>query len=75
MSVVPPVNIVVLPLDILIANLKELYALLLCEAEVSEPNLTNYMSLISGPSTTRDIESIPVTGAHGPREVHIFVVV
>lgn len=74
-SVVPPVNIVVLPLDVLIADLKELYALLLCEAEVSEPNLTNYMSLISGPSTTRDIESIPVTGAHGPREVHILVVI
>ena len=75
MSVVPPVNIVVLPLDFLIADLKELYALLLCEAGVSEPNLTNYMSLISGPSTTRDIESIPVTGAHGPREVHILVVI
>ena len=75
MSVVPPVNIVVLPLNVLIANLKELYALLLCEAEVSGPYLTNYVSLISGPSTTRDIESIPVTGAHGPREVHILVVV
>ena len=75
MSVVPPVNIVVLPLDILIANLEELYALLLYEAEVCGPNLTNYMSLTSGPSTTRDIESIPVTGAHGPREVHILVVV
>lgn len=75
MSVVPPVNIAVLPLDILIANLKELYALLLCESEVSDPNLTNYMGLISGPSTTRDIESIPVTGAHGPREVHILVVI
>ena len=75
MSIVPPVNIVVLPLDVLIVNLKELYVLLLCEAEVCGPNLTNYMSLISGPSTTRDIESIPVTGAHGPREVHILVVV
>ena len=75
MSVVPPVNIVVLSLDVLIANLKELYALLICEAEVSDPKLTNYMSLISGPSTTRDIESIPVTGAHGPREVHILVVI
>jgi L-lactate dehydrogenase complex protein LldG len=75
MSVVPPVNIVVLPLDVLIANLKELYALLLCEAEVSNPFLTNYMSFISGPSTTRDIESLAVTGVHGPREVHILVVI
>jgi L-lactate dehydrogenase complex protein LldG len=74
-SVVPPVNIVVLPIDVLIADLKELYALLLCEAGASEPNLTNYISLISGPSTTRDIESIPVTGAHGPREVHVLVVI
>jgi L-lactate dehydrogenase complex protein LldG len=75
MSVVPPVNIVVLPLDVLIADLKELYALLLCEAEASGPDLTNYMSLISGPSTTRDIEIGPVTGAHGPREVHVLVVI
>ena len=74
MSIVPPVNIVVLPLDVLIADLKELYALLICETEVSKPSLTNYMSLISGPSTTRDIESIAVAGAHGPREVHIVVV-
>ena len=75
MSIVPPVNIVVLPLDTLIASLEELYALLVGEAAVSAPVLTNYMSLISGPSTTRDIESIPVAGAHGPREVHIVVVV
>lgn len=75
MSVAPPVNIVAIALDVLITDLKELYALLLCEAEASDPNLTNYMSLISGPSTTRDIESIPVTGAHGPREVHILVVI
>ena len=74
MSIVPPVNIVVLPLDVLIADLRELYALLICETGVSRPSLTNYMSLISGPSTTRDIESIPVAGAHGPREVHIVVV-
>ena len=62
-------------LDLLIANLKELYAHLICETGVSDPKLTNCMSLISGPSTTRDIESLPVNGAHGSREGHILAVI
>ncbi|MFZ0241207.1 MAG: LUD domain-containing protein, partial [Desulfobacterales bacterium] len=75
MAVVPPVTIAVVLLDHLVADLRELFALLQCENPASAPRLTNYMSLISGPSTTRDIEGIPVTGAHGPREVTILVVV
>ncbi|MFZ0612289.1 MAG: LUD domain-containing protein, partial [Desulfobacterales bacterium] len=74
-AVVPPVTVAVVPLDHLVADLKELYALLRCETPASVPRLTNYMSLISGPSTTRDIESIPVTGAHGPRAVTVLVLV
>ncbi len=74
-AVVPPVTIAAVPLDRLIADLEELYALLYGENPASAPRLTNYMSLISGPSTTRDIESIPVTGAHGPRQVTVLVVV
>lgn len=73
-AVLPPVTIAVVPLEHLVADLKELYALLRCENSAVGPRLTNYMSLISGPSTTRDIESIPVTGAHGPREVRVLVV-
>jgi L-lactate dehydrogenase complex protein LldG len=72
-SILPPVNICVLGLDALIADLGELYALLGRGGAASGRDLTNYMSLISGPSATRDIESLPVTGAHGPREVHILV--
>ena len=32
------------------------------------------MSFISGPSKTGDIEAIMVHGAHGPKEVHLYVV-
>ena len=74
MSILPPVTIAVFSIDILIADLKELFAILLCDIEASGQNGMNYISLTSGPSTTRDIESIPVSGAHGPREVHLLVV-
>jgi L-lactate dehydrogenase complex protein LldG len=32
------------------------------------------MTFISGPSKTADIEATMVHGAHGPREVYIYVI-
>jgi L-lactate dehydrogenase complex protein LldG len=32
------------------------------------------MTFISGPSKTADVEATMVHGAHGPREVYIYVV-
>jgi L-lactate dehydrogenase complex protein LldG len=64
----------VIGIDQIIANLKELIALLKWDDEYQTEGLTNCMTFISGPSTTRDIESIAVSGAHGPKAVHIVVV-
>jgi L-lactate dehydrogenase complex protein LldG len=36
--------------------------------------LTNCLTLISGPSKTADIELTMVHGAHGPREVYLYVI-
>ena len=36
-------------------------------------NLPSQISLITGPSRTADIEKTLVMGAHGPRELHVFI--
>ncbi len=68
-SLVPSVHIAVLPLDRLVAELSEIYAHL----EALDP-MPAAVTFISGPSKTADIEAQLVHGAHGPREMHLFVV-
>ena len=35
--------------------------------------LTSYVSFITGPSSTTDIEKEHIVGVHGPEEVHIII--
>ena len=73
-SLVPAIHIAVVELNRIIADLKELYALLKWDPQESKEGVTNCMTFISGPSKTADIEATMVYGAHGPREVHIIVI-
>ena len=73
-SLVPSIHVAVIGIDQIVANLKELFALLKWDAEHQTEGLTNCMTFISGPSKTADIEATMVDGAHGPREVHIYVI-
>ena len=73
-SLVPSIHIAVIGIDQIIGNLKELIALLKWDPENATEGLTNCMTFISGPSKTADIEATMVHGAHGPREVYIYVV-
>jgi L-lactate dehydrogenase complex protein LldG len=73
-ALVPSIHIAVITLDQILADMKELFALLRWDERFQSEGLSNYMSFISGPSKTADIEATMVHGAHGPREVHIFVV-
>lgn len=68
-SLVPSIHIAVLPLDRLVADLPEGYALL-----ENHKELPASFTFISGPSKTADIEAELVHGAHGPREMHLFVI-
>jgi L-lactate dehydrogenase complex protein LldG len=73
-SLLPSIHVAVIELDQIIADLKELYALLKWDPQERKEGLTNCMTFISGPSKTADIEATMVHGAHGPREVHLFVI-
>lgn len=73
-SLVPSIHIAVIELDRLIADLTELYTILSVDPYEKTEGLTNCMTLISGPSKTADIEATLVHGAHGPREVYLFII-
>ena len=73
-SLVPPVHIAVISLRQILSDLQELYTMLADAAYRTGEGITNCMTFISGASTTRDIEAIPVPGAQGPRELHIAVI-
>jgi L-lactate dehydrogenase complex protein LldG len=73
-ALVPSIHIAVIHLDRILADMKELFALLRWDENYRQEGLSNYMSFISGPSKTADIEATMVHGAHGPREVHLFVI-
>ena len=55
-------------------NLTELYFRLKWDPEEQELGLTNCMTFISGPSKTGDIELVMVDGAHGPRQMIVYVI-
>lgn len=74
-SLVPSIHIAVIELKQLIQNLKEYYFLQKWDTKEKKEGLTNYLSFISGPSKTADIELELVHGAHGPCELHLYVII
>ncbi len=72
-SLVPTIHVAVIGLHQILANLKELYTVLTRDPAEKKEGLSNCMTFITGPSKTADIEATLVHGAHGPREVYIYV--
>ena len=73
-SLVPSIHVAVIYLHQIILDLKELYSLLQWDPKIQAEGLTNCMTYISGPSKTADVEATMVHGAHGPREVYVYVI-
>jgi L-lactate dehydrogenase complex protein LldG len=74
-SLLPSIHVAVIKLEQIIADFKELYALLDRVIENDPEGIGIGMTFISGPSKTADIEATMVHGAHGPREVYIYVII
>ena len=71
-SLVPPVYVAVVEKGQVLPGLDELFTLR--RDDFIMDRLGGYMSLISGPSRSADIEYTLVTGVHGPGEVHMVLV-
>ncbi|MCP4687353.1 MAG: lactate utilization protein C [Desulfobacterales bacterium] len=73
-SLVPSIHVAVIRVERILADLKELYALLNHDPAERAEGLTRCLTFISGPSKTADIEGVMIQGAHGPRELHLYVI-
>ena len=70
LPVYPPVNIVIATTDQLVYDIHNGFDLLRKQYDGQLPSMVN---LATGPSRTADIEKTLVLGAHGPREVYVFL--
>jgi L-lactate dehydrogenase complex protein LldG len=70
LSVLPPHHLVLARRDQLIPDLPSAFTLL---KQKYQSNYPSFISLITGPSRTGDIERILVLGAHGPKKLTIFL--
>ena len=69
LSVLPPHHVVLARREQLLPDLPEAFALLKRKYAANYPS---FISFITGPSRTGDIERILVLGAHGPKKLTIF---
>jgi L-lactate dehydrogenase complex protein LldG len=71
LSVYPPVHIVVAYTSQVVMEIKDGLHILRNKYGKNTPSM---ISFISGPSRTSDIEKTLVIGAHGPKEVFVFLI-
>ena len=70
----PPVHIALVTTEKFVETMEEAVALIKALTVASSGRkLTSYVSLITGPSATTDIEKETIIGVHGPQEVHIII--
>jgi len=70
----PPVHVALVTVEKFVESLEQAITLIKgLVASSSGMKLTSYVSFITGPSRTTDIEKQLVLGVHGPRELHIII--
>lgn len=67
-SLVPSIHIAVVPKSRMLGSYRQMLS------RLNARSLPANVTVITGPSKTADIEATLVHGAHGPREMHLFVV-
>ncbi|MFH0942505.1 MAG: lactate utilization protein B [Chloroflexota bacterium] len=67
----PPVHIALVGMEKLVPTLGEAFKVAEVTWRYANYTMPSYVSLVSGPSKTGDIEKVTTYGAHGPREFHV----
>jgi L-lactate dehydrogenase complex protein LldG len=70
----PPVHIAIVGIEKIYPSLTIALAAAIVQAAWAGLYPPTYLNVISGPSSTADIERKRVYGAHGPRKVHVILV-
>ncbi len=73
-SLLPPVHVAIVESEQVHESLDDVFALRRLAFLQGGGDMGSYLSFISGPSRTADIEQTIVVGVHGPVEVHLVVV-
>ena len=68
----PPVHIALIGMEKLVPTLGDAYKVAEVTWRFANYTVPSYVSLISGPSKTGDIEKVTTYGAHGPAEFHVI---
>src|SRR4030043_344005 len=68
----PPVHIALVGMEKLGSTLNEAYKVSEATWRYANYTIPSYVSLVSGPSKTGDIEKVTTYGAHGPKEFHVI---
>ena len=71
LSVLPPHHVVIATADQMVTTMADGYSIL---REKHGENWPSFISFITGPSRTADIERVLVLGAHGPKKLTVILV-
>ena len=68
----PPVHIALVGMEKLVPTLGDAFKVAEVTWRYANYTVPSYVSLVSGPSKTGDIEKVTTYGAHGPKEFHVI---
>ncbi len=68
----PPVHIALVGMEKLVPSLSDAFKVSEVTWRYANYTIPSYVSMVSGPSKTGDIEKVTTYGAHGPREFHVI---
>ncbi|MFC1934819.1 LUD domain-containing protein [Chloroflexota bacterium] len=67
----PPVHITLVGMEKLVPTLGDAFKVAEVTWRYANYDIPSYVSMVSGPSKTGDIEKVTTYGAHGPKEFHV----